>query len=89
MFINFLLLETHVFFKRNLVSTVTNGNIVYFGVRRRRQEDIMGTVVNYRSASDQSYTTMAKRKCWFSVWSSFNFPNEPGNWNFDLVSPGF
>ena len=33
-----------------------------FGAKRRRQEDIMGTVVNYRAASDQSCTTMAKRK---------------------------
>lgn len=33
-----------------------------FGARRRRQEDIMGTVVNYRAANDQSYTTIVKRK---------------------------
>ena len=33
-----------------------------FGAMRRRQEDIMGTVVNYRAASDQSYATMVKRK---------------------------
>lgn len=46
-------------------------------------------LVNSRASSDWPCTITIVGGCGHGVCSSSNFPDEPGNWDFDLISHGF